>query len=158
MPAHFAAGRTPLCTAPPPRETRPDDLTLHTLRTLIAQNVWAPDLGDSPDVTWLDVLGEEDLAAPTWALPDGQEDPTIWVPDYEHYSGVPPDSLPPVGNLPDSWGPIGPMNRNNWRATVLTLTTRLPSPSAGWWGMRSGPWKRPWQRVGGFFPPQRGPG
>ena len=53
-----------LCTAPPWRETQTNDLTLHTLRTLIVQNVWAPpdaDGGDSPDVTWLDVLGEEDL-------------------------------------------------------------------------------------------------
>ena len=82
----------PLCTAPPPRETQTDDLTLHTLRTLIAQNVCACDGGDSPDVEWLDVLGEEDpaappprpLAAPTWALPDEEAGPTIWVPDYEH--------------------------------------------------------------------------
>ena len=28
------------CTAPPPRETQAEDLTLHTLRTLIQQNVW----------------------------------------------------------------------------------------------------------------------
>ena len=81
------------------------------MRTLIAHNVWARDGGDSPDVEWLDVLGEEDPAAPpprppwrapTWALPVEGADPTIWVPDYEQYSGVPRGSLPPVGNLPDS--------------------------------------------------------
>ena len=127
MPPHFADSRTPSA-----------QLRRHTLRTLIARNVWAPpdtDEGDSPDVTWLDVLGEEDPAAPparpswgaqTWALPDGEEDPTIWVPDYEHYSGMPQGGLRLVGNLPDSWGPVGPMNRDSWRATVLTLTTRLP--------------------------------
>ena len=133
----------PLCTAPPPRETQTDNLTLHTLRTLIARNVWAPpdtDGGDSPEVTWLDVLGEEDPAAlpphppwraSTWTLRDGEEDPTIWVQDYEHYGGVPWGSLPPVGNLPDRWGPMGPMNRDNWRTTVLTLTPHLPF-TFGW--------------------------
>ena len=93
----------PLCTAPPPRETQTNDLTLHTLRTLIARNVWARDRGDSPDVEWLDVLGEADPAAPpprppwgapTWALPDEQTDPTIWVPDYEYYSGMQRGSPP----------------------------------------------------------------
>ena len=54
----------PLCTASPPRETQSNDLTLHTLRTLIAQNVWAHDAGDSPDVELLDVLNDDDLAAP----------------------------------------------------------------------------------------------
>ena len=133
----------PLCTALPPRETQTDDLTLHMLRTLTAQNVWAPpdaDGGDSPDVRWLDVLGEEDPAAPparpywrapTCTLPDGEEAPTIWVADYEHYGGVPRGSMYPVGNLPDSWGPVGPMNRDNWRTTVLTLTTCLPF-TFGW--------------------------
>ena len=127
----------PLCTALPPRETQTDDPVLHTLRTLIAQKVWAPpdaDGGDSPDVTWLDVIREESPAAPppcppwrapTWALPDGEEDPTIWIADCEHYGGVPRGSLPPVGNSPDSRGLIGPMNRDNWRTTVLTLTCHL---------------------------------
>ena len=120
-----------------------NELTMHTLRTLIAQNVWASpgaDRRDSPDVMWLDDLGEEDQAArpprppwraPTWALPDSEADPTIWVPDYEHYSGVPRVSLPPVGNLPDSCGPVGPMNRDNRRATLLTLTALLPF-TFGW--------------------------
>ena len=63
--------------------------------------------------------------APTWALPDAGADPTIWVADYEHYNDAPRGSLPPVGNLRDSWGPIGPMNRENWRTTFITLTTRL---------------------------------
>ena len=44
---------------------------------------------------------------------------------------MPRGTLPPVGNLPDSWGPVGPMNRDNWRTTVLTLTTRLPF-TFGW--------------------------
>ena len=55
------------------------------------------------------------------------EDPTVWVPDHEQYGGVPRGSVPPVGNLPDGWGPIGPMNHESWRITVLTLTTRLPA-------------------------------
>ena len=133
----------PLCTAPPPRETQTNDLTLHTLRALIAQNVWAPPDAEgrySPDVTWLAVLGEEDPAArpprpswraPTWTLPVGEEDPTIWAPDYEHYGGLPRGSLPPVVNLPDKWGPIGPMKRDNWHTTLLTPTTRLPF-TFGW--------------------------
>ena len=124
----------PLCTAPPPRETQCDNLTLHTLRTLIAQNVWARDTGDSPDVEWLDVLSDEDLATPTprppwraplWALPVEGADPTMYVPDYEHYGDAPRGSLPPVGNLPDSSGPVSTMNLNNWRTTVVSLTTRL---------------------------------
>ena len=122
------------CTAPPPRETQSDDLTLHTLRTLIAQNVWARDTGDSPDVEWLDFPSDEDPATPpprTWALPDEGADPTIWVPDYEHYNDAPRGSLPPVTNLPDSWGPISPMNRDTWRTTVITLTTCLPF-TFGW--------------------------
>ena len=49
----------------------------------------------------------------------------MWVPDYEPYGGMPRGSLPPVGSLPDSWGPIAPLNGDNWRTTVLTLTTRL---------------------------------
>ena len=52
-------------------------------------------------------------------------DPTIYVPDNEHYHDVPRGSLPPIGNLPDSWGPVSLMNFNNYRTTVVTLTTRL---------------------------------
>ena len=130
----------PLCTAPPRRETQTDDLTLHTLRALIAQNVWARDAGDSRDVEWLDVLSDEDPATPparppwralTWALPAEEAGPTIYVPGYEHYYDVPRSSLPPVRNLPDSWGPVSTMNLNNWRTTVITLTTRLPF-TFGW--------------------------
>ena len=44
---------------------------------------------------------------------------------------MPRGSLPPVGNVPDSWGPVVFMNHDNWRATVLTLTTRLPL-TFGW--------------------------
>ena len=54
----------PLCTAPLPRETQAEDLTLHTLRTLIQQNVWDNGAGDSPDVELLDVLTGEDPATP----------------------------------------------------------------------------------------------
>ena len=130
----------PLCTAPPPREIQSDNFTPHTLRTLIAQNVLARDAGDSPDVEWLDVLSDEDPAAPppcppwrapTCALQDEAADPTILAPDYEHPNDAPRGSLPPVGNLPDSWGPIGPMNRDKWRTTVITLTRRLPF-TFGW--------------------------
>ena len=131
----------PLCTAPPPRETQDEDLTLHTLRTLIQQNV--PNNGareDSPDVEWVDVLTDEDPAtrpprppwrAPTWALPDPGADPRIYVPDSEHYNDAPRGSLTPISNLPDSWGPVNPTNRNNYRTTVVTLTTRLPF-AFGW--------------------------
>ena len=140
MPAHLADSRSLSAQLRCRTKTQTEDLTLHTLRTLIAQNVWARNGGDSPDLEWLDVLGEEDPAAPparpcwraqTWALPDGEANPTIWVRDYEHYSGMPRGSLPPVRNLQDSWGPIGPMNPDHWRATVLTLTTRLPF-TFGW--------------------------
>ena len=90
---------------------------------------------DSPDVEWLDVLTDEDPATPlprppwrarTWALPDPGADPTIYVPDYEHYYDAPRGSLPPIGNLPDSWGHVTPRNLNNYRTIVVTLTTRLP--------------------------------
>ena len=55
----------PLCTAPPPRERQDEDLTLHTLRTLIQQTVWNNGAReDSPDVEWLDVLTDEDPATP----------------------------------------------------------------------------------------------
>ena len=101
-----------LCTAPPPRKTHNEDLTLLPLRTLVRQNVWNDGAReDSPDVEWLDVLTDEDPAtppprfpwrAPTWALPDPGADATIYVPDYEHYDDAPRGSLPPLGNLPDS--------------------------------------------------------
>ena len=125
-----------LCTALPPRETQPEELTLHTLRTLIQQNVWNNGAGgDSPDVEWLDVLTDEDptttpahphWCAPTLALPVKGADPTIYVPDTEHYDNAPRGSLPPIGNLLDSRGPVTPMNLNNYRTTVVTLTPRLP--------------------------------
>ena len=98
------------------------------------------DAGDSPDIEWLDVLSNKDPVAPplrppwrapTWELPDEGADPTIYVPDYEHYNDTPRSSLPPIGNVPDSWGTISPMNRDNWRTTVITLTTRLPF-TFGW--------------------------
>ena len=54
-----------LCTAPPPRETQDEDLTLQTLRTLIRQNVWNDgQREDRPDVESLDVLTDEDPATP----------------------------------------------------------------------------------------------
>ena len=130
-----------LCTAPPPRETQDEDLTLKTLRTLVRQNVRNDGAGgESPDVQWLDVLTDEDPAtahprppwrAPIWALPDPGADPTIYVPDYEHYDDAPRGSLPPIGNLPDSWGPVPPINHKNYRTMVVTLTTRLPI-AFGW--------------------------
>ena len=116
-------------------------LSLQTLRTLIRQNVRNDSAReDSPDVEWVDVLTDEDAAtpparplwrAPTWALPDPGVDPTIYVPDYEHYGDAPRGSLPPIGNLPDSWGPITPTNINNYRTIVVTLTNRLPI-AFGW--------------------------
>ena len=95
----------PFCTALPPRETQAEDLTLCTLRTLIQQNVWNNGAGDSPDVEWLNVLTDEDPAtplprppwrAPTWALPIEGADPTIYVPDYEHYDDAPHTVNPPL--------------------------------------------------------------
>ena len=68
-----------LCTAPPPRETQVEDLTLHTLRTLIQQNIWNNGGGGCPDIELMDVLTDEDPTtrlprppwrAPTWPLPD----------------------------------------------------------------------------------------
>ena len=88
----------------------------------------------------MDVLTNKDPAtppprppwrAPTWALPDPGADPTIYVPDHEHYEDAPRGSLPPIGNLPDSWGYVTPMNLNNYRTIVVTLTTRLPI-AFGW--------------------------
>ena len=130
-----------LCPAPPPPETQAEDLTLHTLRTLIQQNVWNHSAGGaSPDVEWSDVLTNKDPATlpcrPPWpatkrALPTEGADPTVYVPDSQHYDDAPRGSLPPVGNLPDSWGPISPMNLNNYRTTVVILITRLPF-AFGW--------------------------
>ena len=127
--------RHPLCTAPPPRETQAQDLRLHTLCTLIQQNVWNNGAGDNSNVEWSDVPSDEDPAtqpprppwrAPIWALPAEGADPTIYVLDYEHYDDAPRGSLHPVGNLPESLGPVTPMNLNNYRTTVDTLGTRLP--------------------------------
>ena len=130
-----------LCKALPLQETQDEDLTLQTLRTLIRQNVWNDGATeDSPDVEWLDVLTDEDPAkppprppwrAPTWALPDPDADPTVYVPDHEDYNDAPRGSLPPIGNLPDSWGYVSPTNQNNYRNIVVTLTTRLPI-AFGW--------------------------
>ena len=132
----FCGRSHPLCTAPPPRETQAEDLTLDTLRTLIQQNVWNNGaVGDSRDVEWLDVLTEEGPATPpphppwrarTWALPTKGADPTSYIPDSEHYDDAPRGSLPPMGNLPNIWGPGTSMNFNNYRTTVVTLTNGLP--------------------------------
>ena len=64
--------------------------------------------------------------APTLALPDPEADPTVYVPDHEDYNDAPRDSLPPIGNLPDSWGYVSPTNHNNYCNIVVTLTNRLP--------------------------------
>ena len=94
-----------LCTAPPPRKTQSGHLRLHTLRTLIQQNVWNNCAGDSPDVEWLDVLSDEDPAtlpprppwrAPTWALPVEGAVPTIYVPHYKYYDDAPRGSPLPL--------------------------------------------------------------
>ena len=125
-----------LCTAPPPRETQDEDLTLQMLRTLIWQNVWKDGAReDSPDVEWLDVLSDEDQAtppprppwrAPTWTLPDPDANATVYVPDHEDYNDAPRGSLPPIGDLPGSWGYVSPTNQNNYRNIVVTLTSCLP--------------------------------
>ena len=138
-----------LCTAPPPREAQDKDLTLQTLRTLIGQNVWNDGAReDSPDVEWLDVLTDKDPAtrpprppwrAPTWALPDPGADPTIYVPDHEHYDEAPRGSLPPIGNLPDSWGYVTPTNLKTTAPSLSPSPFSSRSPSAGWWGTGNGP-------------------
>ena len=69
--------------------------------------------------------------APTWALPDPDGDPTVYVPDHEDYNNAPRGILPPIGNLPDSRGYVSPTNQNNYRNIVVTLTTRLPI-AFGW--------------------------
>ena len=69
--------------------------------------------------------------APTWALPDPDADPTVYVPDHEDYNDAPRGSLSPIGNLPGSWGYVSPTNQNNYRNIVVTLTTRLPI-AFGW--------------------------
>ena len=52
-------------------------------------------------------------------------------PRQQPYDDAPRGSLPPIGNLPDSWGPVTPMNFNNYRTTVVSLNTRLPF-AFGW--------------------------
>ena len=120
--------------------------------------------GEGPDVEGLDVLTDEELAtppprppwrAPTWALPDPGADPAIYGPASEHYNDAPRGSLPPVGNLPDSWGPDTCMNHNNYRTTVITLTTRLPF-AFGWLVGDGHRPRRRWWRVGGILSLQRG--
>ena len=69
--------------------------------------------------------------APTLALPDPDADPTVYVPDHEDYNDAPRGSLPPIGNLPHSWGYVSPTNQNHYRNIVVTLTTRLPI-AFGW--------------------------
>ena len=60
-----------------------------------------------------------------WALPDPDADPTVYVPDREDYNDAQRGSLPPIGNLHDSWGYVSPTYQNNYRNIVVTLTTRL---------------------------------
>ena len=129
-----------------------------------------PDTAHSnPENEWLDVHTDEDPATPpprppwrtpTWALPDPGADPTIYVPDYEHYNDAPRGSLPPIGNLPDSWGPVTSTNLNNYRTIVVTLTTRLPIAMAGSPGARNGRWASPAVPMapsGGIFSIAAGP-
>ena len=80
-----------LCTAPPPRETQDEDLTLQTLRTLIRQTVWNDGAGEgSPDVEWLDVLTDEDPATapprpPVSAASPICSDFQTFCPDWLHF-------------------------------------------------------------------------
>ena len=130
-----------LCTALPPRETQDEDLSLQTLRTLIRQNVWNDSAGgtaptpsgwtSSPTRTQRQRPPRPPWRAPTWALPDPNADPTVYVPDHQDYHDAPRGSLPPIGNLPGSWGYVSPTNQNNYRNIVVTLTTRLPI-AFGW--------------------------
>ena len=62
----------------------------------------------------------------------------VYVPDHEDYKDAPRGSLPPIGNLPDSWGYVSPTNENNYRNIVVTLTTRLPI--AFGWLVRDAEW------------------
>ena len=58
-------------------------------------------------------------------LPDPGADPTIDVPDYVDYDNAPQGRLPLISNLLDSWGTVTPMNHNNYRTIVITISTRL---------------------------------
>ena len=91
-------------------------------------------------------------------------DPTVYVPDHEHYNDAPRGSLPPIGNVPDSWGPVTPTNFNNYRTIIVTLTTRLPI-AFGWlvgdaeWamGIACGPHGAKWGNIfhrGGVMTPR----
>ena len=76
------------------------------------------------------------------------------VPDHERYGGVPRGSLSPVGSLPDSWGPIGPMNKKTGAPPSSALPQAARSPLAGWWGTQNGPWGSLAARIaknGGIF-------
>ena len=148
-----------LCTALAPRDTQDKDLTLQTLRTLIQQNVWNDGAReDSPEVEWLDVLTDEDPAtppprppwrAPTWALPDPGADPTIYVPDHEHYDNAPRGSLPLIWQSTRQLGlrhPLEPQLLPHHRRHPHHPPTDRLRLAAGGGGMGDGhrP-RRPWR-------------
>ena len=143
-----------LCTAPPPRETQEEDLTLQTLRTLIRQNVWNDAAGeDGPNVEWLDVLTDEDPATPPPPAPPGAHQPgrcqtRTRTPRFTspttrttttHHGAV----CPPLATCPA----VGATSAPRTKTTTATSSSPSPpasrSPSAGWWGTRNGRWASP---------------
>ena len=127
--------RHPLCSGPPPRETKDEDLTLATISMLATQNIRPPPDhiggGDSLDVEWLVTL-EVPTPPPArplfgqlrWHVPAG-DNRTNHAPDHEPYDTVPPGSLRLPGKLPSTWEPTE-MNIHNYRAVTVALTGCLP--------------------------------
>ena len=142
-----------LCTAPPPRETQQEDLTLQTLRTLIRQNVWNDGAReDSPVVECVDVLTDEDPATSHPAPPGAHQ------PGRCETRGRTPRFTSPTTNTTTTrhgalYPPLAIFQTVGATSPPPTSTTTAPSsspsapasrsPSAGWWGTRNGRWASP---------------
>ena len=143
-----------LCTAPLPRETQDEDLTLQTRRTLIRQKVWNDGAReDSPDVEWLDVLTDEDPATPPPPPPLARTNLGAARPGRGLH-GLRPQprrlqrratgqSAPPLATCPT----VGATSAQRTKRTTATSSSPSPPasrlPSAGWWGTRNGRWASP---------------
>ena len=130
----------PLCTAPPRRETQAEGLTLHTLHTLIQQNVWnnGPE-GTAPMLSgWTSsrTRGRRHChPAPHGAHQHGSASrgrgPHDLRPRLRTLRRRATGKSTPRWESAGQWGPVPPMNLNNYRTNVFTLTTRLPF-AFGW--------------------------